>query len=77
MVNLILPNLLILDQPEKPSVGFVEHLNRTYIAQQSVNKNIAIVVINLVTPKGAAKLELLFNNPVTWYRQNLVGHPMG
>jgi hypothetical protein len=36
-----------------------------------VTKNIAIIVINLVTPKGAAKRELLFNKPVTVDRSRL------
>jgi hypothetical protein len=39
----------------------VEHLSLTYIAQQSETKFVAMFVINLVTPKVAAKHKLLFN----------------
>ncbi len=35
------------------------------MAQQSVTKYIAMTVINYVTPKAAAKQELLFNKPVS------------
>jgi hypothetical protein len=41
--------------------GFVEHLRLTEVAQQCVAQIIAIMVINLVTPKAGAKHELLFN----------------
>ncbi len=41
-------------------VGFVEHEIQTKTAQQSVTKFIVIIV---VTPKAAAKRELLFNKP--------------
>jgi hypothetical protein len=44
---------------------FVEHLSRTLAAQQSVIKNIAIIAINLVTPKAQAKNEHLFNEPAS------------
>ncbi len=43
--------------------GFVEHLSRTQIAQQSVTKFISLGIVNLVTPKAGAKRELLFNEP--------------
>ncbi len=43
--------------------GFVEHLSWTLVAQQTVTKNIAMIVINLVTTKVVAKRELLFNKP--------------
>jgi hypothetical protein len=42
---------------------FIEKLNRTYAAQQSVTQFIAMFALNLVTPKAAAKQELLFNKP--------------
>jgi hypothetical protein len=45
--------------------GFVEHLSRTYVSQQSVAKILSRVFINLVTPKVGAKHELLFNEPAT------------
>jgi hypothetical protein len=35
-----------------PSSGFVEHLSRTLVAQQSVTKYIAMIVISLVTPQA-------------------------
>jgi hypothetical protein len=44
-------------------VGFVEHEIQTKTAQQSVTKFIVIIVANLVTPKAAAKRELLFDKP--------------
>ncbi len=43
--------------------GFVEYLCLSYAAEHSVPKFITIIVINLVTPKAAAKLELLLNRP--------------
>ncbi len=43
--------------------GFVEHLSRTQVAQQSVTKFISLGIENLVTPKAGAKRELLFNEP--------------
>jgi len=42
---------------------FIEKLNWTYAAQQSVTQFIAMFAINLVTPKAAAKQVLLFNKP--------------
>jgi hypothetical protein len=42
-------------------VGFDKHLSRTYSPQQSVTKFKVLMVISLVTPKAAAKLELLLN----------------
>ncbi len=41
--------------------GFIEHLSRTLVAQQSVTKITSLVVVNLVTPKAGAKNELVFN----------------
>jgi hypothetical protein len=41
--------------------GFVEHPSLTLVAQQSVTEYIAMIVVNLVTPKAGAKLELSFN----------------
>ncbi len=38
--------------------GFVKHLSQTLGALQSVAKFIAMIVMNSVTPKAAAKLEL-------------------
>ncbi len=35
------------------------------VAQQSVTQNVAIIVINLVTPKARAKHEHLFNEPAS------------
>jgi len=36
--------------------GFVKHLSETKAIQLSLNKLIAIIVMNLVTPKAAVKL---------------------
>jgi hypothetical protein len=44
-------------------IGFVEHEIQTKTAQQNVTKFIVTIVANLVTPKAAAKRELLFNKP--------------
>jgi hypothetical protein len=33
---------------------------------QSVTRRIALIDMNLVTPKAGAKHELLFNKPVSW-----------
>jgi hypothetical protein len=44
--------------------GFVEHLSWTSRAQQSVTKFISMIVINLGTPKVAAKHVLLFKKQV-------------
>ncbi len=41
--------------------GFAEHLGQTSVAQQCVKIGMTMIVINLVTPKAAAKQELLFN----------------
>jgi hypothetical protein len=38
------------------------------VAQQSVTQNVAIIVINLVTPKARAKHEHLFNEPASVFR---------
>ncbi len=43
--------------------GFVEHQTRTYVAQQSGTRFVAMTVMNLVTPEAIAKHELLFNKP--------------
>jgi hypothetical protein len=45
--------------------GFVEQLSATKVAQQSVTKIISLKTVNLVTPKAAAKHELLFNKPAS------------
>ncbi len=44
-----------------PRSGLVEHISQTEAAQQSVIQFLAVIVINLVPPKAAAKQELLFN----------------
>jgi hypothetical protein len=44
-------------------------LNQTQAAQQSVTRILKIIAMNLVTPKAAAKLELLFNNPAPWKKE--------
>jgi hypothetical protein len=46
-------------------VWFVEHPSETEAAQQSVTKFIASKTKNLVTPKAAAKCELLFCKPAS------------
>ncbi len=38
--------------------GFVEHLSRTQVAQQSVTRLKYITITNLVTPKAAIKHDL-------------------
>jgi hypothetical protein len=45
--------------------GFVEHLSLTYAVQHSVTKIIAIIVIDLVTPKVPDKFEFLSNKPAS------------
>jgi hypothetical protein len=40
---------------------FVEHQSQTLAGQQSVMECITMIVMILVTPKAAAKHELLFN----------------
>jgi hypothetical protein len=40
------------------SGGFVEHLSLTWVAQQSANKIMPLIVVNLVTPKAQALHEL-------------------
>jgi hypothetical protein len=49
----------------KSRVGFAEHLSRTQAAHKGVNHFVATFAINLVTPKAAAKQELLFNKPAS------------
>ena len=44
---------------------FDEHPSLTYGAQQSVNRHMALIVMNLVTPKAGAKRELSFNKPAS------------
>jgi hypothetical protein len=44
---------------------FVEHLSLAYAAQHSVTRHIALMVMNLVTPKAGAKSELFFNKPAS------------
>ncbi len=41
--------------------GVVEHVSPTYEAQQSVTQIKLATIMNLVTPKAAAKHELLFD----------------
>jgi hypothetical protein len=48
--------------------GFVEHLSKTYAPQQSVTKIIHLAIVNLVTPKAAAKHELSLNKALCLYR---------
>jgi hypothetical protein len=49
---------ILFNEPATAPRGiFVEQLSRTYVAQQSVTKNIAIIVLYLVTPKARAKHE--------------------
>ncbi len=61
------PSLMCFDETKHSRSSFkgglVEHTSPTLVAQQSVTKNIEIMVINLVTPKAAAKREPLFNKP--------------
>ncbi len=45
--------------------GFVEHPSRTQAGRQSVTQYITKIVIILVTPKAAAKHEILFNKPAS------------
>jgi len=40
---------------------FVKNLNQTQVAQQGVTKFPAAAVLNLVTPKAATELKLLFS----------------
>ncbi len=51
--------------------GFVEHLSRTLVRQQSVTKFIEINAISMVTPEAAAKHELLLDNSL---RDGFVEH---
>ncbi len=44
---------------------FVEHPSWNYVAQQSVTKIISMTILNLATPKAAAKHEFLFNEPAS------------
>ncbi len=50
--------------------GFVEHLSRTLVAQQSVTKIISLIFIILVTLKARAKHELLFNKLASGVKQS-------
>ncbi len=50
------------------SDGLFQHLSQTYGALQSVTKFITQICMNLVTPKGVAKHELLFNKPTSGLR---------
>ncbi len=45
----------------RPRGWFVEHLGWTKAVQQSVTKFIAMIFMNVVTPKAAAKNRLLLN----------------
>jgi hypothetical protein len=44
----------------KPTSGLVEHLSLT-----SATKVVTMIIVNLVTPKGAAKHDILFNEPAS------------
>ncbi len=52
-------------------VGFLNNKSLTQAAQQSVTKFTTTIVMNLVIPKAAAKLELLFNKPTSTPSNNL------
>jgi hypothetical protein len=41
--------------------GFIENLSQALAAQQSVSSPLALIVMNLVTPKPAAKHQFLFS----------------
>ncbi len=41
-------------------------LSQTCVSKQSVTKFIALIALNLFTPKPAAKQEFLFNKPASW-----------
>jgi len=56
----------------KLRAGFVEHLSRTYVAQQSVTKRIEMTATNLVTPRAAAKPELLLNKPGSKFSMTVI-----
>jgi predicted ATPase len=45
----------------RPKGRFVEHLGSTKVTQQSVTKFIAMIFINVLIPKAAAKNRLLLN----------------
>jgi hypothetical protein len=47
---------VLLKSDFKAEVGFVEHTSRTWAGQQSMNRYELFIVINMVTPKAAAKL---------------------
>ncbi len=51
-----------------PEVG-LSNIQVSLVAHQSVTKVLLVIVMNLVTPKGGAKLELLFNEPVLGHLQ--------
>ncbi len=44
---------------------FVEHLRRTWEAQQTETQFVAMIALNLVTTKAAAEHDLLFNEPTS------------
>ncbi len=52
-------------------VGFVEHLSRTKVAQQTVTRSITMTVTNSATTKAAVKHDLLFNKPASAFTQML------
>jgi len=52
----------------RPRGWFVEHLGWTKATQQSVTKFIAMIFMNVATPKAAAKKRLLLNNFSLCYR---------
>ncbi len=55
-------NFYLTNQPQRWDC---EHLRQTLVQQQSVTKFTAMITVNLVTPEGAAKLELFFNKPAS------------
>ncbi len=47
-------------------ISFVNtEVGSTYVAQKSVTKIVIVTIMNLLTPKGGAKHELLFNEPAS------------
>jgi len=55
--------VLLTDEYDKFWGVFVELLSRSKAAQHSVAQIIAMIVMNLVTLRAAAELEILFNKP--------------
>jgi hypothetical protein len=61
--------MILTQRPEvdlaKHSGEFVEHLRRTWVAQQTETQFVAMIALNLVTTKAAAEHDLLFNEPIS------------